>query len=209
MPNHDTGGEQNTNTHTHTQYTLLLLSLPNDQNKLLMLHGPALNQLLKTVALQSHKQTLTARSSHRQSAFILCGTLLDSGNALEDMKFSFSTSLLRTMRKMFHIIQWIVRNKWIMRNTVNTQLTLRNTVHRIADGYCSIFSTEYSKTLLDTVRRMFNGYCSILSTDHSLILRLQIKNKCTRRTQYIAHTFNTISGRPITPCNNIPSPAVQ
>jgi len=55
--------------------TDLMLSVPNDYNSLLWLHGPTLDQLLKTVALQSLQQTLTARSSHRQSACINYATL--------------------------------------------------------------------------------------------------------------------------------------
>jgi len=58
--------ERTTHTHTHTDkpYDILTVEVPNDYNSLLWLHCPALNQLLNTVAIQSHKQTLTARSSH-------------------------------------------------------------------------------------------------------------------------------------------------
>jgi len=149
VPKHGTDGEHNTHRHTQRNLTTdLMLSVPNNYNKLLWLHGPALDQLLNTVALQSIQQTLTARSSHRQSACIHYGTLLDSGNAFEDMKFSFSTYLLWTLRNIVHIIQWIQRNtvhsKCILRNTTNTQLTLRKTIYKKFDGYRSILSTEYS-----------------------------------------------------------------
>ena len=57
-----------THTHTHTH------SRPSNYNSLLWLHGPAFDQLLNTVALQSLKQALTA-SNHWQSACIHYGTL--------------------------------------------------------------------------------------------------------------------------------------
>jgi len=61
-----------THTHTHTQILLdLMLSVPNNCHSLLCLDGPT----FKTAALQSLQQTLTSRSSHRQSACIHYGTL--------------------------------------------------------------------------------------------------------------------------------------
>ena len=142
---------QHTHTHTHTNTNLttdLMFSVPNNYNSLLWLHGPALGQLFKTVALQLPQQTLTARRIHRQSACIHDGRLLESGNVFEEKKLSFSTCLLWTLRNIVHIIQWIQRNtvhsKWIQRNTVNIQMTLRKTIHRIFDGYRSIMSTQYS-----------------------------------------------------------------
>ena len=62
MTKHGTNEYDNTHAHTHTKKqtnfkTDLMLSVPNNYNSLLWMHGPALDQLLKTVALQSLQQT--------------------------------------------------------------------------------------------------------------------------------------------------------
>jgi len=149
MPKHGTYGDHNTHTHTHTNkpYDTLNVQCTKRQQHTVVFARTntksAAQDCSPTVA-----QTLTARSSHRQSACTITVRHLDSGNAFEDMKFSFSTCLLWTLRNILHIIRCTYRNtlrsKWILRNIANTQLTLRHTVHRIFNRFCPILSTEHS-----------------------------------------------------------------
>jgi hypothetical protein len=88
--------------------------------------GPALDQLLKTVALQSLKQTLTSRSSYWQRVSITL-RYLESGNVFEGMKFSFSTCSL-----------------WTLRSTIVSIINRYCAILPTYNWHCAILSTGYS-----------------------------------------------------------------
>ena len=117
-PKHGANEDDNTQ-HTRTRartrtqkqrnksYNRLNIELPNDYNSLLWLHGPALDQLHKTVALQSLQQTLTARSSHRQSACIHYATLFVQWKCFWRHTIFVFDMFIVDIAQYYHIVQWI------------------------------------------------------------------------------------------------------
>ena len=184
MPKHNTDGEQN----THTTHTLTVECTKQLQHTVVVARSStqsAAQDCSPTVA----KQTLTARNSHRQSAYIHCGT------------YWTVEMILKTWNFRFRCVYCVNCSIWS--TLYNAYTAILSTVN----GYCAIPPT-------------YNCHCEFLSTEYSIDIAQYFsqivqwfshctKNNCTRCTQYIAHTFNITSGRPITPCNNIPSPAVQ
>jgi len=180
---------QHTQTHTHTNLTTdLMFREPNNYNKLLWLHGPALDQLLNTVALQSIQQTLTA--------------VTDSQRVSITVHYWTVEMLLRTWNIRF---QHVYSGQCAILSTLyNGYRSILSTVH----GYCAklpthdwhwaIPSTEY---LMDIAQ-----YCP---QNIQCFWQCTIKISCICLTQYIANNLNIKCRRSITPCNNIPSPTVQ
>jgi len=162
--------QHNTHTHTHTQRhknftTYLMFSAPNDNNTLLWLHGPTLNHLLKTVALQSHKYW-QQKQSPTVSVYPLRYAIWTVEMVLNKWNFRFRhvycghCTILSTLYNGYSAIP----------STVNVYCVLLP----IYNWYCAILSTEY---LIDAAQYFpQNIQWMLLNTVHrTLFLRLQNK----------------------------------
>jgi hypothetical protein len=163
----------------------LMLSVPNGYKSLLWFHDATLDQLLKTVALQSHSNTNSEKQSPTVSVYPLRYAIWAVGRLLKIWNFRFRhvycghCAILSTLYNGYSATRNNAHNKWILRNTANKQMALSITIHRIFDGYCSVLSTEYTMDIAQYCPRNIQYFWDCTIKSRGILL-----------TQYIAQTFN-------------------